>query len=188
MNLKIATVFLMTAAFAHAGDDANWPSFRGWRASGVAEGIKTAEKWDAPKGENVKWKTPIPGLGHSGAVVWEDRLFLTTAVKEGEPELKVGLYGDIEPVNEQVAHSWQTFCLDKRNGKVLWKQTAREGIPRVKRHPKSSHANSTPATDGRHVVSFFGSEGLYCHTVEGKLLWNKDLGTLDSGYFRVPTA
>jgi len=191
MNVKIVSGFLIVAAaIAQAGDSggANWPSFRGLRASGVAEGFETAEKWDVPKGENVKWKAPIPGLGHSGPVIWENQLFVTTAVKEGDAELKVGLYGDIEPVNEQATHRWQTFCLDKRNGNVLWKQTAREGVPKVKRHPKSSHANSTPATDGKHVVSFFGSEGLYCYSVAGKLLWSKDLGVLDSGYFRVPTA
>jgi outer membrane protein assembly factor BamB len=74
------------------------------------------------------------------------------------------------------------------DGSVLWKRTAHEGVPKTKRHPKSSHANPTPATDGKHLVCFFGAEGLFCYDFEGKLLWKKDFGRLDSGYFAVPDA
>jgi outer membrane protein assembly factor BamB len=165
----------------------HWPSFRGPRASGVAEGA-TPTHWNVEKGENLRWKTPIPGLGHSSPVIWGDRIFVTTAVKEGDAELKVGLYGDIQPVNETTPHRWQVLCLDGQTGKVLWERTAREGVPIIKRHPKASHASSTPATDGRHIVAFFGSEGLYCYDVAGRLLWKKDLGRLDSAFFRVPSA
>ena len=61
-------------------------------------------------------------------------------------------------------------------------------MPKIKRHPKATHANSTLATDGRHLVAFFGSEGLYCFDLDGKLLWQKDLGVLDSAFFVVPDA
>jgi outer membrane protein assembly factor BamB len=167
----------------------HWPSFRGAQAKGVAEAGSAPEKWNVEKQENIRWKTPIAGLGHSCPVIWGDRLFVTSAVTEqGEAALKVGLYGDIQPVNEAVKHSWMLFCLNKTNGNILWRQTAQEGIPKIKRHPKASHASSTPATDGRHVVTFFGAEGLFCFDVNGKLLWQKDLGPLDSGYFRVPSA
>lgn len=165
----------------------DWPSFRGPRASGVAEGA-APERWDVPGGQGVKWKTPIPGLGLSSPVVWGDRVFVTTAVREGEAELRIGLYGDIKPVDEPVPHKWVFFCLEKSTGKILWERVAHEGVPRIKRHPKSSHANSTPATDGRHVVCLFGSEGLFCFDFEGKLQWKKDLGPLDSGYFAVRSA
>jgi outer membrane protein assembly factor BamB len=69
---------------------------------------------------------------------------------------------------------------------VLWSQTAHEGVPRIKRHRKASHANCTPATDDRHVVAFFGSEGLHAYDHDGKLLWKKDFGVLESGFFSVP--
>ena len=80
------------------------------------------------------------------------------------------------------------YCLDRKTGKVLWKQTAAIGVPKIKRHPKSTHANPTPATDGRHLVVSFGSEGLYGYDLKGKLLWKKDLGILDAGYFLAPSA
>jgi outer membrane protein assembly factor BamB len=168
---------------AHAQTNIHWPQFRGWQARGIAEGARTPEQWTAPK-----WKTPIPGLGLSCPAIWGDRIFVTTAVSQKEQELKIGLYGDIRSVDDSSSHTWQVFCLNKANGRVLWKKAAHEGVPKVKRHPKSSHANSTPATDGKHVVCFFGAEGLFCYNVKGKLLWRKDFGDLDSGFFSVPDA
>jgi outer membrane protein assembly factor BamB len=162
----------------------NWPSFRGPGASGVADGQRPPTTWDAEKGLNVRWKTPIPGLGHSCPVVWQDRIYLTTAVS-GDPksEFRAGLYGDVASVDDSSQHTWHVYCLDKQTGKIGWEQTAHRGVPKVKRHTKASHANCTPATDGAHVVVNLGSEGLYCYDPDGKLLWKRDLGTLDSGWF-----
>ena len=169
-------------------DGQSWPSFRGPSASGVQEGFATPTRWDVATGENVRWRTPIPGLAHSSPVVWGERIYLTTAVGEGEAELTVGLYGDIAPVEDEGVQRFQVLCVDARDGRVLWTRTAHEGVPRVKRHTKGSHAASTPATDGRHVAAFFGSEGLYLYDAAGELLWKKDLGLLDSGYYLVPAA
>jgi outer membrane protein assembly factor BamB len=174
---------------APAAQAQQWPSFRGPSASGVADGHPAPTTWDVPASKNVKWNTPLPGLGLSSPVVWADRLFVTTAVKEGEEQkLKVGLYGDIKPVEEKDVMLWKVFCLDRNTGKVLWERTAQKGVPQVKRHPKSSHANPTCATDGARVVAFFGSEGLYCYDNDGKLLWKNDLGYLDSGFYAVKDA
>jgi len=162
----------------------NWPSFRGPHASGVADGQFPPLTWNAPKDLNVRWKTPIPGLGHSCPIVWEDRVYVTTAVSgDGKAEFRPGLYGDVDSVKESGEHTWRVYCLDKRDGKVLWERTACKGVPKVKRHPKASHANPTPATDGPHVIASFGSEGLYCYDRDGKLLWKKNLGVLDAGWF-----
>jgi outer membrane protein assembly factor BamB len=161
-----------------------WPSFRGPNASGVADGQYPPVTWDVEKNVNVRWKTPIPGLGHSCPIVWEDRVYLTTAVSaDGKSELRPGLYGDVDSVKETSEHTWRVYCLDKRSGKILWEQTACKGVPKVKRHMKGSHANPTPATDGVHVLVSFGSEGLFCYDRDGKLLWEKSLGVLDSGWF-----
>ncbi|MBM3832928.1 MAG: pyrrolo-quinoline quinone [Verrucomicrobia bacterium] len=182
----LCNLFVSRAA---ASEGANWPSFRGPQATGVAEGHKTPEKWDVERGGNTRWKTRIPGLGHSCPVIWENRLFVTTAATESDDaNLRIGLYGDIQPVTESFEHRWTVYCLNKTNGSVLWKEVAHTGIPKIKRHPKSSHANSTPATDGKHVVAFFGAEGLFCFDMDGKRLWQKELGPLDSGYFVVPAA
>ena len=168
----------------------DWPSFRGVRASGVAEGFKTPATWNVEESKGVAWKTPIPGLGHSSPVIWQNRVCVTTALSgKADAELKVGLYGDIKPVEDSTEHEWRVMCLDKKSGKVAWTQTAHKGVPAIKRHTKATHANSTLATDGENLVAFFGSEGLYTYRLsDGKLLWKKSLGVLDSGFFRVAEA
>jgi outer membrane protein assembly factor BamB len=164
-----------------------WPQFRGPGAGGVGTGSPPVE-WDGASGKNVVWKTPIPGLGYSSPVVWGDRVFLSSAVSDNDSAVKLGLYGDIQPVQNEGPQRFVVLCLDRKSGKVLWQRTAASGVARVKRHPKSSHANPTPATDGKRLVVSFGSEGLYAFDLDGKQLWKKDLGLLDAGYFRVPAA
>ena len=172
-----------------AENTVNWPQFRGPGASGVAEGVATPTTWNVPESSNLKWKTPIPGLGHSCPIVWEDRLFLTTAISDKKLDsLKIGIYHEIAPVEKDGVHAWVLYCIDKSTGKVIWERVCHKGVPKDKRHTKSSHANCTPATDGKRVVSFFGSEGLYCHDFNGTLLWKKDFGILDAAFFRVPRA
>jgi outer membrane protein assembly factor BamB len=145
-------------------------------------------EWNVETGSNVRWQTPLPGLGHASPVVSADRLYVATAVGPGDAELKVGLYGDISPVEESGSHQWRLLAVERASGKILWNVLGYEAPPRVKRHPKSTHCNSTPATDGRHIAAIFGSEGLFCFDTAGKLLWKADLGPMDSGYFAVPSA
>ncbi len=186
---SFVVVIVFAGAAAAEPASVHWPSFRGPNASGVADGFPLPTTWDVARNENVRWKTPIPGLAHSAPVIWGDRVYITTAVGgEKDSSLRVGLYGDIAPVAEDAEHSWRILSLDKKTGKVIWDREAVRGVPKVKRHTKASHANSTPATDGRYIVAFFGSEGLYCYTVDGELVWKKDFGVLDSGYYVVPTA
>lgn len=167
----------------------DWPQFRGIAASGIAEGKPVPVSWDVAKGQNVAWRVPTPGLGLSSPVVWGDRVCLTTAISgKSDATLKPGLYGNITPVEDDTVHEWRVFCLDKATGRQLWQHTAHKGVPKIKRHTKSTHANSTLATDGTHLVAFFGSEGLYGYTLDGKPLWKKDLGVLDAGYFQAPAA
>jgi outer membrane protein assembly factor BamB len=165
----------------------NWPQFRGPGATGVADGQFPPTNFDVPKGKNVRWKTPIPGLGHSCPVIWEDRVYLTTAVS-GDPKagIKAGQYGDVASVEDKTPHTWFVICLDKKSGKVVWQKEACAGVPKVKRHLKGTHANPTVATDGTHVVVSFGAEGLYCYDRDGNQLWKRDLGKLDSGWFYDP--
>ena len=168
----------------------DWPQFRGIRASGVAEGLVTPVSWNAETGENIKWNTAIPGLAHSSPIVWGNLVCVTTAVSgRGDDPLKVGLYGNIEPVADEGAQRWEVHCLDKHTGMARWTAVAHQGIPKIPRHPKSTHANSTLAADGTHLVAMFGSEGLYGYSLaDGRLLWKNDLGRLESGFFQVPDA
>ena len=165
----------------------HWPAFRGANAAGVADGTPTAVKWNAATGENVAWKTPVAGVAVSSPIVWGDRVFVSTAISSDPNQgIRTGLYGDVEPVNDSSKHTWRLVALDKKSGKILWDKVAYEGAPKTKRHPKSSQASATPVTDGRHVVVSFGSEGLYAYDLEGKLLWKKDLGVLNAGWFFDP--
>jgi outer membrane protein assembly factor BamB len=160
----------------------NWPSFRGPGASGVADGQSPPIAWDAEKSVNVRWSTPIPGLGHSSPIVWGDRIFLTTAVSSlSHPEFRPGGLRSDNVSSDRSEHEWRLIAVDKRTGKIEWQRTAHRGVPRGIRHLKSTFATPTPATDGMHVVALFGSEGLYCYDMDGNLLWTKDLGIL--GHF-----
>jgi len=162
-----------------AGAQTNWPSFRGPNANGFAKGAVTPSVWNVETLENILWKQPVPGLGHSSPIIWGDRLFITTAVNQRKAApLKVGLYGDPESANDNDVQQWRVLCLDKRTGAVLWDKIAHEGAPKQKRHPKATHANCTMATDGTSVVALFGSEGLYCYDLDGHPRWEKNWGTL----------
>jgi outer membrane protein assembly factor BamB len=167
----------------------DWPQFRGIGATGIAEGFSLPATWNTRDGSNVLWKTPIPGLGLSSPVVWGNDVFISTSISgQKDAGLKVGLYGDIAPVQDDTEHEWRVYALDKRTGRIKWQQTAHKGVPKIKRHTKATHANSTIATDGERLIAFFGSEGLYAYDMGGRLLWKKDLGVLDAGFFMVPDA
>jgi len=175
-----------TTAQKQSRDD-NWPSFRGDHAAGVADGQNLPDAWDGEKGTAIKWKTRIPGLAHSSPVVWGDLLFVTSAISsKSDATFKPGLYGAGDASEDKSVHQWKVYCLNKKTGKVVWEQLAYEGAPREKRHIKSTYASSTPATDGRYVVAFFGSQGLYAFDLKGKLAWKKDLGRLDVGAYDLP--
>jgi outer membrane protein assembly factor BamB/protein tyrosine phosphatase (PTP) superfamily phosphohydrolase (DUF442 family) len=166
----------------------SWPSFRGPGASGVADGQKLPDQWNAKTGENILWRTSIPGLAHSSPVVWGNRIFVTSAVSsDPKASFRPGLYGDGDASTDRSKHRFMLYALDKATGKILWERVAYEGEPREKRHIKSTYANSTPVTDGRIVVAWFGSQGLYAYDVNGKPLWKVDLGRLDLGAYDIPT-
>ncbi len=155
----------------------NWPSFRGPHASGVADRQFPPTAWQAEPAVNIRWKTPIPGLGNSSPVVWGDRIFITTAISsDPNPLFGPGNLGEYVPALDRAEYVWKIYSVDKRTGELLWERTAYQGVPKGGRHIKSTFANATPATDGEHVVAFFGPEGLYCYDMEGTLIWQTDLG------------
>jgi outer membrane protein assembly factor BamB len=184
----LAIKFFVIVLCAVTAKAADWPQFRGPDACGVDTNARTPITWDVEKGVNIRWHTKIPGLAHSSPIIWGNTIYVTTAVSRDEQDVKVGLYGDITPADDQDSHQWRLLALNKDTGKILWNTLGYEGIPRGKRHPKSTHCNSTPATDGRRIVAIFGSEGLFCFDTAGKFLWKKDLGPMKSGYYVVPSA
>jgi outer membrane protein assembly factor BamB len=187
-KLRFPVLFsaLLFSSFGYSAS--NWPQFRGPHASGVAEDATLPTTWDSERGVNVRWQTDIPGLAHASPIVWADRVYLTTAVNPaGKAKLKVGLYGDISSYSEKEKHAWRLLCLETRSGKILWDKLAWEAVPRVERHTKATHCNSTPATDGTRIAALLGSEGLFCFDMNGETLWKKELGKLDSGPYDAPS-
>ena len=190
MKQLAAIIMVFVAIFQISAQSAytnQWPSFRGPFARGFIDNSECVTNWNLETGENILWQTPIPGLGHSSPVIWTDRIFITTAISgSGEDYLKVGLYGDGDAVEDNSVHEFKVYCLDKKTGRIIWERLAHKGIPVVKRHTKASQADPTPATDGQHVLAFFGSNGLYCYDMDGNLKWEKKFGKMNAGPYNAP--
>ncbi len=151
-------------------------------------GREPSVEWDVASGRNIRWKTPIPGLATSSPIVWGNRVIAVAAASADDTSFRTGLYGDVAPVENLSHHTWRVHALDLHTGKELWTREVFGGTPRTKRHTKSSQANATPVTDGRHIVAVFGAIGqMVCYDMDGALLWKKDVGALDSGWFLDPT-
>jgi len=166
----------------------SWPSFRGPQAAGVAWGQDLPDEWNGETGDNILWRTAIPGLAHSSPVVWGERLFVASAISsDDDATFRPGLYGDGDASADRSEHRWMIYALDKHSGDIVWERVAYAGEPRDKRHVKSTYASSTPATDGRIVVAAFGSQGVFAYTVDGDFLWSVDLGRINLGAYDIPT-
>ena len=179
-----STLLVLCAATAFAQ---NWPSFRGPGALGVVERAATPTSWDLEKGRNVAWKLDVPGLSHSSPIVWGERIYLVTAISsDPNSVLQFPLKGNLDTRTDTSKHEFRVMAIDKSTGKIIWNKLVYSGEPKLSRHPHNSYAAATPATDGKHIVVFFGSEGLYTFDMDGTLLWQKDLGVLDQAAFDLP--
>jgi outer membrane protein assembly factor BamB len=179
----VETAGAPTLPSAGSGAARPWPAFRGSGFAGNGDGQAAPTRWDVASGQNVRFRTPLPGLGLSSPIVWDGRIFVTTAVSaKDDRTFRPGLYGDGTSVDDLSEHSFRLYALDATTGRILWEREVHRSAPGAKRHLKSSQANSTPATDGRRVVALFGSVGvLAAYDLEGTSLWRKDIGALDCG-------
>ncbi len=166
----------------------NWPAFRGAGAAGIGDGVDAPVEWDLESGDGILWSVDVPGLGNSSPVVWGDAVFLTTAVAKGaEQKIRTGLTGAGDPVDESVEHRWLVLAFDKKTGRQLWETEVGRAVPLTKRHFKATQANSTPVTDGEHLVVVFPTAGLACLGLDGEIHWQHELGSLNAGAFTDPT-
>jgi outer membrane protein assembly factor BamB len=185
--VAVGVAALLFEAHAQSAASSDWPAFRGPSASGVAEGQNLPDLWDGVKGTNIRWKIPVRGLAHSSPIVSGDRVFVTSAVSSRpDATFKPGLYGEGTASEDRTEQQWTVAAIDRRTGRIVWSRTAYKGVPKEKRHIKATYANATPATNGRIVVAFFGSQGLYAFDMNGKPLWQKDLGVLNTGAYDLP--
>ena len=166
---------------------AHWNRFRGPGGRGIAVDQNIPDDWDVASRRGVAWKANLPGLAHSSPIVWGSNVFVTTAETAGEkPLFQRGDVSEAAATQDPFEHAWKLICLAHATGAIRWQHTVVSGIPNSKRHPKSSQANSTPATNGEYVVALFNQGRLCCYTIDGRQQWQRDLGILDSGAVTEP--
>src|SRR5207245_5705663 len=170
----------MAADLSGAEPQRDWPQWRGPLGTGVAPGGRPPVKWS--ENEHIRWKTALPGKGHSTPIVWGERIFLTTAIPYGEPvpprlPARPGAHDNLSLTRH---HEFAVLAVNRRDGAILWQRTVHKDLPHEAGHVTASLASASPVTDGERVYAFFGSYGLYCLDTDGKLLWQKTLGQMHS--------
>jgi outer membrane protein assembly factor BamB len=174
-----------TSPAAPAEADKYWPQWRGPELTGVAPLADPPVEWSESK--NVRWKTEIPGKGSATPIIWGNHIFVLTAVPSGksEPAPETSL-SEQQPGKQRGSRGiaptevlrFTVLALRRSDGKVVWEKVVREEKPHEGTHPTGTWASNSAVTDGRNVYAFFGSRGLYALDMNGKLLWEKDLGDM----------
>jgi outer membrane protein assembly factor BamB len=155
-----------------------WGQWRGPLAAGVAPKSDPPTEWSETK--NIRWKTELPGLGHSSPVVWDDLVFVTSAEKAGPKKPFIGpvpdgAHNNMEPESD---YQFAVLAIGRQTGALVWRRTVATLQPHESTHESATWASNSPVTDGEHVIAFFGSNGLYCLDTGGRLVWSKDLGNM----------
>jgi outer membrane protein assembly factor BamB len=155
-----------------AGADRFWGQWRGPHATGVSKTATPPTEWSETK--NIRWKVPIPGRSSSSPVVWNDRIFLLTSVP-ADPASVAGL-APRGSVPAPSPHKFVVMALDRKSGKTVWEQVVREETPHERHQENGTWASTSAVTDGEVVIASFESRGIYAFDLNGKKLWEKDLG------------
>ena len=148
----------------------NWPAWRGPLATGVAPLADPPVEFSETK--NLKWKVKLPGSGASTPIVWEQKVFILTAIPTGKK-------ADAAPDALEI-HQFVVLCYDRATGRELWRQVAQERAPYADHHKDHGYASASPVTDGELLIAHFGSYGTYAYDLDGKLLWEKQLGVMQT--------
>jgi len=169
--ILILPLALGWSAWADTAADRFWPQWRGPLATGGAPLADPPLTWSETN--NIKWKTPIPGEGDATPIVWDNRIFILAAIPTGKkPSAPAAENAPAE------IFQWVVICLDRANGKVLWQKIAREEAPHEGHQENNTFASSSPVTDGKLLLAYFGSRGLHCYDLNGNLKWEKDFGKM----------
>jgi outer membrane protein assembly factor BamB len=173
----IVTVALTLLMLKAVSAIEQWPQFRGLQAGVVADDPALPDTWSET--ENVAWKVPVTGLGWSSPVVWDDHIFITSAISSGNEKPPVtGLYDDQGGVKSTAEHRWIVYDVDFNTGKIRWQRDLHRAVPAFAKHLKNTFASETPVTDGARVYVYFGSIGLLTALdMTGKTIWTRELGT-----------
>lgn len=165
--------------------DENWGQWRGPLNSGVAESSDPPTTWSET--ENVRWKVSIDGNGTSTPIVWDDKVFVLTAIRTDEKDASIPDPKDQPKTNffdvkrPNAVHQFVVTCLDRDSGKEVWRNIATSKIPHEGAHHDNDFASASPTTNGDRLICWFGSAGLFCYDLNGKKLWERDLGEVTVG-------
>lgn len=185
MNLKIKhySSFLIALfsvlIYSCSPTSTSWPQFRGSENNMIATGTDYPTEWNDSL--NVKWTCDLTGESWSSPIVYEDKIFITSAILEKaapekeEPTTPASAEEDEKSFTKEV-YRLELTCIDLNSGKELWKQVAYNGAPKIEKHSRSTYACETPVTDGKRVYAYFGMMGVYCYDLNGDAIWQKDLG------------
>lgn len=153
--------------------NANWGHWRGESGNGTSSTAKPPITWSET--ENVKWKVAVPGRGSGSPVVWDQKVFVVTAIPTGGAASQTGNANQLR---------FNLLCFDRETGNLLWQETATEATPHEGTHSTNGFSSGSPCTDGEHVYAHFGSRGTYCYTMDGQQVWSRQLGkmTMRAGF------
>ncbi len=183
LTVGILGLSLWLAGGPHATAQ-QWPQFRGVNAGTVSDDPSLPDTWSEI--ENVAWKIDIPGLSWSSPIVWDDHIFVTTAVSAADDEVQPipGLYDPGEhngSVPASGEHRWLVYDIDFETGAVRWVTELHRAVPTESRHLKNSYASETPVTDGERLFVYFGAIGLVVALdFDGEELWRHDVGMFNT--------
>lgn len=181
--ISLCSILLIHAPVSYAAD--NWPQWRGPDNSGASDTANPPVTWSET--ENIKWKVPIDGLGTSTPIVWDNKVFVLTAIKTDEKDAAIPDPEDQPKTNffdikrPNAVHEFVVICLDRSTGKELWRDVATTKIPHEGAHNDNDFASASPTTDGKRLFCWFGSAGLFCYDLNGKKQWERDLGEATVG-------
>lgn len=172
--------FLLLSNVVTRASDSDWPQWRGPLGTGAAPNADPPVEWSESK--NIRWKVELPGKGHSTPIIWEDQIFLTTAVPYGEmlPPKHSTAPGTHDGVPVTQKQDFKVLAVDRRNGKIAWQTSVLKKLPHEGGHYTGSLASNSAVTDGEHVYAFFGSHGLYCLDLKGQIKWQKQFGEMQT--------
>lgn len=185
LTLTLCLFFITNILHAqnnNSDDEKNWPHWRGPYANGISLNGNPPLEWSEEK--NIKWKVAIPGLGHSTPIIWGDQLFVSTAIsveakEDREEQPQQDQRGWMRSKQTKNIYKFVVFSFDRQNGKVIWQTTVKEEIPKESTHEFGSWASNSPLTDGKHIYAYFGSRGIFCLDMKGKLQWERDFGQME---------
>ena len=159
----------------------NWHQWRGPSANGVAPFGDPPIQWDQQR--NIRWKASLPGEGVSTPIIWQDQVFVLSAIKTDRvAERQPQAHATAKTKPPRNYYRFVVLCLDRNTGQIRWQQTACEQVPHEGHHTTNTYAGASPTTDGQRLYVSFGSRGIYCYDLTGQLQWKRDLGDMRTRY------